>query len=83
MTNKELYKERNKNVIYQLEKDTDKIINIFHSNSEVNIYFKKNEGNGHISDALRGRNNSHYAYGFDWYRKDDYIKKFGEVTKVA
>lgn len=76
---KDLYKESDEHTVYQVELNSSKILNIFHSYSEIYDYLNKNSGA--IGDAVRGRRNgSHYAYGFNWYRKPDYIEKYGNVS---
>lgn len=78
---KDLYREKDDRIIFQVESNSSKVINAFHSYSEIYEYFNKNKGSGTIGDAVRGRRNgSHYAYGFDWYRKPDYIKKYGDAS---
>lgn len=54
------------NVVYQLDIDTNEVINKFDSIGQANIAFGKDRKNGTIRDALNGRRGHHNAYGYKW-----------------
>lgn len=62
--------------VYQLDKDTKEILNIFNSSGLANIAMGKSRGNGTIPDALRGRRGHHIAYGYEWLHEEDYQKEY-------
>ena len=53
-------------VVYQLDINTNEVINKFDSIGQANIAFGKNRNNGTIRDALNGRRGHHNAYGYKW-----------------
>ena len=53
-------------VVYQLDIDTNEVINKFDSIGQANIAFGKDRKNGTIRDALNGRRGHHNAYGYKW-----------------
>lgn len=60
--------------VYQLNIDTNDIINIYPSIGEANIALGKRRDNGSIKDALRARRGHHKAYGYLWFFEEDYLK---------
>ena len=64
-TQERAIKEQGK-IVYQLDIDTNEIINKFDSIGQANIAFGKNRKNGTIRDALNGRRGHHNAYGYKW-----------------
>lgn len=54
------------NAVYQLDIDTNEVINKFDSIGQANIAFGKDRKNGTIRDALNGRRGHHNAYGYKW-----------------
>ena len=64
----------NKNgYICQIRINDFEIINKFQSLAEANEFFKKDKNSSNIKDALRGRKNTHKAYGYYWYYENDYM----------
>ena len=53
-------------VVYQLDIDTNEVINKFDSVGQANIALGKDRKNGTIRDALNGRRGHHNAYGYKW-----------------
>ena len=64
-TQERAIKEQGK-IVYQLDIDTNEIINKFDSVGQANIALGKDRRNGTIRDALRGRRGHHNAYGYKW-----------------
>lgn len=64
----------NKTRIYQIDENSNIILNIFESISDANVYFGKNKNNGNIKDACRNRK-SHMALGYRWYYESNYINQ--------
>ena len=64
-TQERAIKEQGK-IVYQLDINTNEIINKFDSVGQANIALGKDRRNGTIRDALRGRRGHHNAYGYKW-----------------
>ena len=63
--------------VYQVDINTNKIINKFNSWTNANEVFGKDKYNGNIKDACNGRRKSHLAYGYRWFYStdsDDFIQ---------
>ena len=56
------------------------VIQYFDTIYEAKLHFNK-PTSSNISDACRGKNKSHRAYGFLWYHKDEYEKLIKEQKK--
>ena len=53
-------------IVYQLDINTNEVINRFDSIGQANIAFGKNRNNGTIKDVLNVRRVHHNAYGYKW-----------------
>jgi hypothetical protein len=68
----DVIREKQGKTVYQLNKDTKEIINIYPSAGQANLSLGKKRGNGTIRDALAARRGHHCAYGYLWLYEEDY-----------
>ena len=59
--------------IYQIDIPTQMIINTFSSIADA-YEFLGRKRTGNISDALSARRGNHHAFGFDWWRQEEWDK---------
>jgi group I intron endonuclease len=71
----DVVREKQGKTVYQLNKDTKEVLNIFPSVGEANAFLGKKRHNGTLYDALRARRGHHIAFNFEWYYEEDYNKE--------
>jgi group I intron endonuclease len=82
LSTNEILREKYYKSIYQVELNTLKVLNVFKTRADANLYFGKNRENGTISDAIYARRGHHHAYGYDWYYEDEYLKLYNETQTI-